>query len=220
MKDNKCKRSWQLKEMVGYLVIMGVITVGAIWGYIGAYFKYQQLQMSQLVSELAVAIQSAYLTSNSYDGLDTAEAIRMGLLPTSLNPGENGQLLHPQGGKIEIFSDPYEKGGDDRSAFIIRFYDLDTKMCAALAGDELMAGTSSGLMAVEVRAKPDEYQLETSLLYNNCEGLPPIINSKKDVGYAVACRYGSRQSLPLNPRQSAHACNCSDNTCMITWKYH
>ncbi|MBP5215746.1 MAG: hypothetical protein J6039_04235 [Alphaproteobacteria bacterium] len=215
----KNDKGWTLAETVGYLIIMATITIGALYGYVGAYFKYKTIKMDEIVVHTAVNIQSAYMQYSDYGNLDTANALKQHYISSSAKISENGIPLHLQDGKIEIFADSLEKDANDRSAFVIRFYNLDSKMCTALATEPWENNKNSGIVAMEIRANPDYQELNTLPLFHYCDGIDADLFAGDNHGYALVCMHGQRQDFPLHPSRAARACNCTEKTCMITWKY-
>lgn len=212
-------RKHPLTEVLGYLLIMGVLTLGALQGYVKAYFKYQTIKMLEIVTHSAVNIQSAYLAYSDYGHLNTADVIKQQLFHPIVRTGPNFTAFHLQKGRIDIFTDTLEKNRNDNASFVIRMYNLTAKMCTALASEHWESDKSSGLVAMEINAQPDLKDLDTQALFHYCDGIDANLFAKPDDGYALACMHGERQNFPLTPLQAERACNCTKQTCMITWKY-
>jgi len=213
-------QGWMMTEMLCYLLIVAAITIGAFYGFIGARNRYLAMQMSNLVAEIAANVQTTYMQYHNYEGLNTAKAIKMDILPPAVKVNPAQAIHHLQGGRIHIIAAPLENNDEIPRAFVIRFHNLSAEMCLALARDKWQYAKDAGLIAMEVKAYQNSDDLSLSEnMYSDCEGIDADLFAAPNKGYMVACLHGERQTFPVNPTYAAKACNCTGKTCTITWKY-
>lgn len=209
-----------LIEMICTLVVMAVITIAAFLGFSSLYFKYRLVQMTDLVTSLASNIQMKYMDYPSYNGLSISRVKELKLLPAGVEHNDDQTLQHYLNGRLDVFAVHNRKGGMDNEFFAIRTQNLSADFCTELASLKWDNNLSSGLLAMEIVAKPENNPQENiKNFYNYCEGIDADLFAASDNGYTLACMGGIRQGLPINPRYAWKACNCSENTCMITWVY-
>lgn len=213
-------KGWALTEMICTLVVMAVITICAFWGYVDLRFKYYSVKMTDLVTSLASSIQTKFMGYPNYEGVNTSKIKDMGIIPSGLKYNKVSALHHYMGGRLDVFAvDDIEKALPSEF-FAIRLQSLSSEMCMELASIKWDNNMTSGLIAMEVVAKP-RYELREHIdnIGEYCTGIDADLFAASDKGYSVACKNGSRQSFPIMPKYAWKACNCTDNTCMITWVY-
>ncbi|MBQ8482145.1 MAG: hypothetical protein IJ532_06395 [Alphaproteobacteria bacterium] len=211
---------WTLTEMICTLVVMAIITIGGFWGYRDVMYRYKTVKMADLVTSVASSIQTKYMGYSDYLGISTDKVKDMGIIPTDLKYNKAQALHHYMDGRLEIFSVDNVKQNIEAEYFAIRLENLTSDMCFELGSIKWDNNMSSGLLAMEVVAKPkNETDKEMDNVGEYCTGIDADLFAAPDRGYAIACKNGARQSFPIMPRYAWKACNCTHNTCMITWVY-
>ena len=87
-------------EMLGVLAIVGVLSVGGIAGYSKAMTKFKINKTIDQVSQIATNIRTLYAQQTTYNGLNTANAIKMGVTPDELGTGTT--LTHAFSGDVIV----------------------------------------------------------------------------------------------------------------------
>ena len=218
---NKENGGWVLTEMICTLVVMAIITIGAFWGYRDLRFKYYSVKMTDLVTTLASNIQTKFMEYSDYLGVSTSKIKDMELIPVGLKYNKASALHHYLGGRLEVFAVDDTEEGIPAEFFAIRAEGLSAEMCMELGSMRWDNNMTSGLIAMEIKAKPTG-DIQTKKIDNvgkYCTGIDADLFAAPNRGYAVACKSGARQSFPIAPKYAWKACNCTDDTCMITWVY-
>lgn len=211
---------WTLTEMICTLVVMAIITIGGFWSYCAAMCKYKTVKMTDLVTSTASNIQTKYMEYSDYLGISTDKIKDMGIIPSDLKYNKAQALHHYAGGRLEIFAVDDEKQNIEAEYFAIRLENLTSDMCFELGSIKWDNNMSSGLIAMEIVAKPaDASDEKMDNVGEYCTGIDADLFAAPNRGYAIACKNGARQSFPILPRYAWKACNCTENTCMITWVY-
>ena len=217
---NKENSGWALTEMICTLVVMAVITIGAFWGYRDLRFKYYSVKMTDLVTTLASNIQTKFMEYSDYLGVSTSKIKDMELIPVGLKYDKVHALHHYLGGRLDVFAVDDEEEGIPAEYFAIRAEGLSAEMCMELGSIKWDNNMTSGLIAMEIMAKPPHNPSEKMANVGKyCTGIDADLFAASDKGYAVACKNGKRQAFPIEPKYAWKACNCTENTCMITWVY-
>ena len=58
---NTENKGWTLTEMVCTLIVMAVLTIGALWGYKDLRFKYHEVKITDTITTLASNIQTKFM---------------------------------------------------------------------------------------------------------------------------------------------------------------
>lgn len=218
MKENN--DGWTLTEAICVLVVMAVITIGGFRGYSDLKFKYDVVKMTNLVTDLAANVQTKYIGYPSYENISTVQVKDFDLVPADLKYNKAQALKHYLNGKLDVLPVYNEKTGLAGEYFAIRMQNLSSEMCFELGSVKWNNNMSAGLVAMEIRAKPEILEGEkVENIDESCAGIDADLFAAPNKGYTLACKNGSRQGIPLMPRYAWKACNCTDNTCMITWVY-
>lgn len=218
MKENNS--GWTLTEMICTLIVVAVITIGGFWGYKDLRFKYNVVKMTDLVTDLASNVQTKYMGYSDYQGITTSQIKDMNIVPTDLKYNRAQALKHYLDGRLDVFAVDNEQENIQAEFFAIRMQNLPSEMCFELGSLKWDNNMTSGLIAMEIKAKSnDEYSEKIENIGQYCSGIDADLFAAPDRGYALACKNGSRQDFPIMPRYAWKACNCTENTCMITWIY-
>ena len=129
MKQNQIGRS--MIEMLGVLAIIGVLSVGGIAGYSKAMMKFKINKTVQQISEIVANVRTLYAQQKNYNGLNSATAVQMGVIPDDLSTGSQGRhITNVFGGNVRV--ENYILG-DSENAFMVGFERLPEEACVSLA---------------------------------------------------------------------------------------
>ncbi|MBR3501494.1 MAG: hypothetical protein IKO06_01155 [Alphaproteobacteria bacterium] len=146
-------------EMLGVLAIIGVLSVGGIAGYSKAMLKYKTNKTIDSVTMLVTNIRTLYAQQNTFNGLNEAEAVNMGVVPDELfasgtktgNLYTSVVLTNPFAGSVTIkptYSVPGTAGAD--RAFIIGVTGIPKETCMSMATADWGSNYSSGLIGMAI----------------------------------------------------------------------
>ena len=199
--ENETGRS--MIEMLGVLAIIGVLSVGGIAGYSKAMNKFKTNQVADNVSMLVANIKTLYAQQKSYNGLDGASAVSMGVVPDELGT-DGSALTNAFNGEVYIGAG---NGTKDNDSFYIVFNGLSREACITLATNDWGSSYSSGLvgMAASGSAASDADDSDLS------------IGCVLDGSGGKVCP----GKMPMPVQEAAAACACNNgNTCSVMWKYY
>ena len=208
-------------EMLGVLAIIGVLSVGGIAGYSKAMNKFKTNKVADNVSMIVTNIRTLYAQQKTYDGLDNANAVAMGVVPDELvvkdSNGDYSSLTNAFLGSVEIKAADVK--GADASAdgtdmgFTVRFSGLTKEACVTLATNDWGSGYSAGFVGMVV-AGTEGGAVDTDTEKLDVSGDCTATSAD---GKAVACA-----GTPMNVAVAAKACSCtsSSNVCEILWKFY
>lgn len=137
-------------EMLGVLAIIGVLSVGGVSGYSKAMAKYRANKTIDQVSMLIVNIRTLYANQVSYEGLDTANAIKFELVSQDMI--KNNALVNPYGGTITLAT------ADDDLSFTVTYEGIDRQGCLTIATSDWGGTASSGLVSMSVGASDFSFE--------------------------------------------------------------
>ena len=236
-------------EMLGVLAIIGVLSVGGIAGYSKAMNKFKTNKVADNVSMLVANIKTLYAQQKTYDNLNNANAVSLGVVPDEL--GTTADLTNAFNGKVYI-STADSTGKDDKKAFNIVFDGLSKEACITLATNDWGSGYSSGLIALAAQGSEiGNKVLDDKIGCNGGEGvnfkqaeeqtkkpkpdgdnqdsieanLAPVDKIRIALMAAGAGKSGYTacpgKTMPMSVTKAATACACDNgNTCGIAWKYY
>ena len=237
-------------EMLGVLAIIGVLSVGGIAGYSKAMNKFKTNKVADNVSMLVANIKTMYAQQKTYDNLNNANAVSLGVVPDEL--GTTAKLTNAFNGDVYI-STADSTTKDDKKAFNIVFDGLSKEACITLATNDWGSGYSSGLIAMAaqgsaignnvlddkigcdggdgVNIKKGEEQTETpSTDTSGTGGKTTGQSAKQQSGKGIALMAADAKSgytacpgktMPMSVTKAAMACSCDNgNKCGIAWKYY
>ena len=208
-------------EMLGVLAIIGVLSVGGIAGYSKAMNKFKTNKVADNLAMIVTNIRTLYAQQNNYDGLTTATAINMGVVPDELINSDKTTLKNAFLGPVFISSATVKglDNGTDSGAnrgFVVAMGGLTREACVTLATNDWGSGYSSGFVGIKAAGTTGTLAVDnTADVFDkvNCTGK----NVVGKVGYA--CVGGSAQATPYNVAEASSACDCDTNVCSIMLKY-
>ena len=197
-------------EMLGVLAIIGVLSVGGIAGYSKAMNKFKTNKVADNVSMIVANIKTLYAQQRTYEDLDNAHAISMGVIPDELVKGDS-KLINAFNGAVFV-SQSNSTVNNDGKAFIIEFDNLSKEACITLATNDWGSSFSSGLIGMQAKggetANAQHTDADVDAITMGCEGGTN----------GIAC---AGKSMPMNVTAAANACACTKgNMCSIFWKYY
>ncbi len=188
-------------EMLGVLAIIGVLSVGGIAGYSKAMEKFKINKTIQQIAEIATNIRTLYAQQKDFEGLNTLNAISMGVVPDD--------LVYSQ---VYIDDDNYGSDRNSPSAyFTIKVVGLSPEVCIALATANWGNISSSGVLGVMAgylsssgdSPANDYLAYHFGGLVENCTEGYGLGN---DYGYGYESYYVCSGNLPMSPDKAAIAC--------------
>ena len=215
LKTNENGRS--MIEMLGVLAIIGVLSVGGIAGYSKAMNKFKTNKVADNVSMMVANIKTLYAQQKTYEDLDNAEAVSMGVIPDELvSDRDAGTLINAFNGAVFV-SQSDSTVEDDGKAFIIEFDSLSKEACITLATNDWGSGYSSGLIAMQVQG--ESVANDATSGKSTLSGVMIGENTKAVSGIAMPGATASGQNpIPMPVATAAAACSCDSNNCSISWK--
>lgn len=165
------KKKQELHNESGVMSLDGIGTIGVVLISLGIiagllfllFGASKQLDAQQGLSTLRMNVQQMFTSSNNYEGIDDALAIKAGLIPKKMIRG-NG-LVNPWGGAITLAE------GDDPSTFTITITAIPQEACTKLAAFQLenwhhieVNGTAIGRQSSIVDAA-DACQESNTIIY-------------------------------------------------------
>lgn len=214
MRINESGRS--MIEMLGVLAIIGVLSVGGIAGYTKAMNKYRTNKVIDQVTMIVTNIRTLYAMQRNYDGLTTATALNMGVIPDELGSTANAlQYGNPYNGSVVIANEKSGQEGSDgkNRAFSVAVNGLTREACVALATGDWGSGHSAGLIAIKVAGSTQSGVGDSVVLG---AGGAPCTGS----GGTACAGDTSGIGIPMPVTTAASQCTCgTSNTCSVAWKY-
>ena len=190
------QRGRSMVEMLGVLAIIGVLSVGGISGYSKAMAKYKLTKAQDQITMLLMNIRTAYATSPSYAGLNSASAITYNLAPQEMAASKSGTgtLYGAFGGPVDVVAT-----GASNTYFRITLHSLGKEACRSLATSDWGA---DGL--VEMLVGADNANA-------NATGTVTLPCTSGTGSYCTA-------NMPVSLATAAGVCN--NEVSYITWVYY
>ena len=200
----QCGRS--MIEMLGVLAIVGVLSVGGIAGYSKAMEKFKINKTADQISQIVTNIRTLYAQQTTYDGLNTATAIQMGVTPDEMGTGTT--LTNPFAGNVEIYEAHKRMQSeipDTYNAFYILYSGLPKEACVTLSTMDWGNTSSSGLLGLCLSGG-----CSTSTMLSLSWNMNSVYNGGAYLG---------GQHLPLSVATAASTCSSCGNNCTFGLKF-
>ena len=187
-------------EMLGVLAIIGVLSVGGISGYSKAMAKYKLTKAQDQITMLLMNIRTAYATSPSYDGLNSATAAAYNLAPNEMvnGAGSTATLNGTFGGAVNVGTI-----SGSPTYFYIQLTNLGKEACRTLLSSDWGADGMVGIWAAATAAGSSSGATCTA-----------HTTASANVASASWCVH----DLPVSIGQAHYACSGEVNS--ITWVYY
>lgn len=188
-------------EMLGVLAIIGVLSVGGIAGYSKAMTKFKITKTMDQVSMTVANIRTLYSGQRNYNGLATAKALNMGVVPAEMEGAAANTLVNAFQGAVTIGTVNYNNQAD--SAFRISYENMGQEACVQLITADWGSGASSGFIGIQV------------------SNAAPAGNNAPQFTNAAAQGTASwdNMNLPVTPSDAATTCATQSGYTTITWYY-
>lgn len=188
-------------EMLGVLAIIGVLSVGGIAGYSKAMTKFKITKTMDQVSMTVANIRTLYSGQRNYNGLATANALDMGVVPAEMEGVTVNTLVNAFQGAVTIGTVNYNN--QNASAFRISYENMGQEACVQLITSDWGSGASSGFIGIQVSAAAPQGQ-----------NAPQFGNAA-----AKGAAAWDNMHLPVTPSDAATTCATDSGYTTITWYY-
>lgn len=188
-------------EMLGVLAIIGVLSVGGIAGYSKAMTKFKITKTMDQVSMTVANIRTLYSGQRNYNGLATANALDMGVVPAEMEGAAANTLVNAFQGAVTIGTINYNN--QNASAFRISYENMGQEACVQLITSDWGSGASSGFIGIQVSAAAPAGQ-----------NAPQFGNAA-----AKGAAAWDNMHLPVTPSDAATTCATDSGYITITWYY-
>lgn len=188
-------------EMLGVLAIIGVLSVGGIAGYSKAMTKFKITKTMDQVSMTVANIRTLYSGQRNYNGLETANALDMGVVPAEMEGAAANTLVNAFQGAVTIETINYNN--QNASAFRISYENMGQEACVQLITSDWGSGASSGFIGIQVSAAAPAGQ-----------DAPQFGNAA-----AKGAAAWDNMHLPVTPSDAATTCATDSGYTTITWYY-
>lgn len=188
-------------EMLGVLAIIGVLSVGGIAGYSKAMTKFKITKTMDQVSMTVANIRTLYSGQRNYNGLATANALDMGVVPAEMEGAAANTLVNAFQGAVTIGTINYNN--QNASAFRISYENMGQEACVQLITSDWGSGASSGFIGIQVSAATPAGQ-----------NAPQFGNTA-----AKGAAAWDNMHLPVTPSDAATTCATDSGYTTITWYY-
>lgn len=188
-------------EMLGVLAIIGVLSVGGIAGYSKAMTKFKITKTMDQVSMTVANIRTLYSGQRNYNGLVTANALDMGVVPAEMEGAAANTLVNAFQGAVTIRTINYNN--QNASAFSISYENMGQEACVQLITSDWGSGASSGFIGIQVSAAAPAGQ-----------NAPQFGNAA-----AKGAAAWDNMHLPVTPSDAATTCATDSGYTTITWYY-
>ena len=186
-------------EMLGVLAIIGVLSIGGISGYSKAMAKYRVNKTLDQISMLVINIRTLYSSAISYNGLNNAVAVQMGIIPrdmlnTSIASAGTGDvsIVNAYSGQVDI---GVVENTNDRQ-FSIVYSGLPQEACVSIATADWGSQAGSGLQSISI----------------GTSGAGKVASASY-TDYAI-------DNLPITLATAAGKCGTADVGNSIKWTYY
>lgn len=210
-------------EMLGVLAIIGVLSVGGIAGYSKAMEKFKINKTIDQISHIATNIRTLYAQQTTYTGLNTANAIQMGVTPNELGSSisqniDISGLINPFNGVVTISS----VADSNNKTFQIAYTNLTESACIALATQDWGSDNSSGLQSLTVfNDVVSHFTNGDSYAGFPCYAM--LDNFSGESHYIVGCPNDPTLPIPIPVALATKICaNCKEGEygCGISLEFH
>ena len=200
-------------EMLGVLAIIGVLSVGGIAGYSKAMNTFKINKTTDQVSMLVANLRTMFSAQGDYAGLDSAQAIKFGVVPDDMVSGTNSSTItNAFGGEVTIAASDLQKEGDN-GAFELVYENLSQEACVTIATGDWGSGQASGLVAIAAGTETNVGSGKLKTVYIGNKG------TAATEGKAIATPGGGTASTPMSVSNAVTACSAGSAN-VVTWKYY
>lgn len=131
--------------------------------------KFKINKTADQISQIVTNIRTLYAQQTTYDGLNTANAIKMGVTPDELGTGTT--LTNAFGGNVYIMSSNASYASLYGKVFAVQYGGLSKQACISLGTTGWGSSYSSGFIGLSIDQLSGHNQMVIELLKNNqCKG--------------------------------------------------
>lgn len=153
------------------------------------------------VSMTVANIRTLYSGQRNYNGLATANALDMGVVPAEMEGATVNTLVNAFQGAVTIGTVNYNN--QNASAFRISYENMGQEACVQLITSDWGSGASSGFIGIQVSAAAPQGQ-----------NAPQFGNAA-----AKGAAAWDNMHLPVTPSDAATTCATDSGYTTITWYY-
>ena len=165
-------------EMLGVLAIIGVLSVGGIAGYSKAMMKYRTNKTLDQISMIITNIRTLYANQQTYTGLTTGLAYKMGLTPDEMGVGST--LTNAFQGNVTIAPGSSGAAGTGSTgAFMLKFEGLPREACVTVATQDWGSNYTTGFLGIGVNTDPSACVIDNGTNTTDAEGVHCATSSAK-----------------------------------------
>ena len=176
-------------EMMGVMLIIGLITIAAYQGHNKAVMKNKINKTFEQVSLLTTRIRATFAKQGDYENLNTQMAINLGLVDDEMKNENSG--IKGMFGPIEIDSQEGRYDEDKDSAFYIKLANVPKEVCHLIVARYWSVTLAEGFLGVGVNEDTTDCLSDWSS------------NSDK-----VICTYGATDKAVLSGNVAVVTGNC------------
>ena len=198
-------------EVIGVLVIIGMLSIGGIVGYSRAMTKYRINKTINEVTRLVQGIHTLYMSQKNYSGLcDNKAQLSPNIAKFKNLFGFNARGSNVFGGKWYVFNHhPNNNSNGSNSypleqlstAFVVVFTGVPEEACMTLATTDWRS-SGDGLIGFGI-GNSDTSRPATNIKRKDCPQGKMVSSSG---GY-----YLCAQDMPMKPSDAVTACSTSNN---------
>lgn len=213
-----CENGRSMIEMLGVLAVIGVLSVGGLAGYNKAMHQYKINATMEQIGMISSKLSSYGSGADSYAGLTNKSAYKIRAIPASVVEDDDEckdknkntcPLSNPFGGTVTIKASNIENGKDDEQAYAIIYKGLSEEACISIGASTWFQSKGDSLLGIAVGKSGSVASVEASIAKDSC--------GSNSSDYAAGCIGG--EDLPLDPIQTATACNCPASDCEFIVKF-
>lgn len=185
-------------EMMGVLTVIAMISVGGMVGYSKMMSQYRINKAIEQIEAMATQISAAGIEANSYAGLTTEKAFKLGLIPSGIarkKSSDDYEFINPFGGNVEI------NPADNNLKYTITYTELPDDACMVLATHS-WSGVATG--------KKGQKRASSLRSITVSNGNTPLVNGKTTY-------YDSISSAQITFSNAVNYCSGNNNS--ISFEY-
>ncbi len=180
-------------EMMGVMLVIGLITIAAFQGYNRANMQNKINKTFDQVAMLITKARTVFVKQGNYNGLNTQTANMLGIVEDEMK-GENS-VINGVFGPIEINAQKgtYRENEDAHSAICIKLINIPKKVCQIIVARYWSVTISKGFLGIGVNEDTTDCLSDWSSNSNN-----------------VICTYGATDQAVLKRNISTLTDVCAE----------
>lgn len=195
-------------EMMGVLMIMGVISAGGALGFTKMMSQHKINQSIQQINIISAKLSAVGSQAGSYAGLSNSSAIKYNAVPALVNGSE---IKNPFGGQIVIEPSYLLQDKSDLQAYTITYTDLPPDACIAIAAHDWSGKQNSALLGLGTSGSSSFKSSIIESIYQGCS------NKEAANQHSTVCLNGATSVMGMD--MAARGCDCRSDDCIIVFKF-